>query len=96
MSKLLSPTGRLVCLEFPTHKDLRAGGPPWGLPSQTYVALLSRPGSDIKYDEERKVLPEDQQDPTNEYALMRMIHFKPERTFAAGKDSDRVSIWIRR
>jgi methyl halide transferase len=43
MQSLLTPSGILVCLEFPLYKDLEAEGPPWGLKG-AYWNLLAEGG----------------------------------------------------
>lgn len=44
MAELLAPhRGLLVCLEFPLHKPIETGGPPWGLTSEVYEELLGGP-----------------------------------------------------
>lgn len=95
MSQLLSPTGVLICLEFPTYKNPKAGGPPWALPSSVHVELLKRPGEEIQYDEEGKVVVTER--PESETALVRIAHWKPERTHKVGiidgEVTDRVSVW---
>ena len=92
MSKLLSPTGRLVCIEFPTYKDPADGGPPWALPPEVYEAHLSKPGVEIPYDDKGRVVLDKDGDHT-EGGLVRVAHFQPERTFEVGKGTDWVSVW---
>lgn len=58
MSALLSPSGRLICMEYPLGKDPKTGGPPHGLESKVYEQLFARPGQEIKYDPERRVIEE--------------------------------------
>jgi len=91
-SQLLAPTGRLICLEFPTTKSTTSGGPPWALPAVVYEEILTRPGEEIKYDEDMNVIV---QTPVqeNEKALERLAHWQPERTHEAGIGTDWVSIW---
>lgn len=98
MSKLLSPTGRLVCIEFPTYKDPKDGGPPWALPPEVYEAHLSKPGQEIPYDEDGRPVMERKEDGElvlGEGALERVAHFKPERTFEIGRGTDWISVWRR-
>ena len=92
MSSLLSPTGRLICLEFPTYKPPSAGGPPWALPPVVYEEILTRPGEEIQYDKEGNVVV---QTPVkdNTKALVRTAHWQPERTHEVGKGTDWVGIW---
>jgi len=92
MSSLLSPTGRLICLEFPTYKPPSTGGPPWALPPVVYEEILTRPGEEIQYDKEGNVVV---QMPVkdNAKALVRTAHWQPERTHEVGKGTDWVGIW---
>jgi hypothetical protein len=94
MSNLLAPTGKLVCLEFPTYKEPSTGGPPWALPPDVYEMLLPRPGEEIKYDKEGYVV-KDEREPS-EKALVRIAHWQPDRTHEIGKGTDWVGIWKRR
>lgn len=101
MSSLLTPnTGRLICLEWPLHKDSSTGGPPWGLRTETYVAHLSRPGEDIRYGADGKPLPEEVQQPATDTGLRCLTRLQPRRTHKAGLDSDGkvidyISVWSR-
>ncbi|OCL08883.1 putative thiol methyltransferase [Glonium stellatum] len=92
MSSLLSPTGRLICLEFPTYKPPSTGGPPWALPPIVYEEILTRPGEEIQYDSEGNVVV---QTPArdNAKALVRIAHWQPERTHEVGRGTDWVGIW---
>ncbi|KAK4230237.1 S-adenosyl-L-methionine-dependent methyltransferase [Podospora fimiseda] len=41
MKELLNPKGgRLVCLEWPLRRDVKEGGPPWGVTEQSYKEAL--------------------------------------------------------
>ena len=95
MSKLLSPSGRLVCIEFPTYKDPADGGPPFALPPEVYEAHLSRPGEELPYDEKGRVETSKVRG-VNEKGLEKFVHFQPERTFEIGKGTDWISVWRRR
>ena len=95
MSKLLSPTGRLVCLEFPTYKDPADGGPPFALPPEVYEVHLEKPGQDIPYDEKGKIIL-DRENLVGEGGLERVAHFQPERTFEIGRGTDWISVWKKR
>lgn len=92
MSKLLSPNGRLVCLEFPTYKDPALGGPPWALPPPVYEGHLGRPGQELPYDEKGAIVP-DRENLVVKGGLERVEHFMPERTFEVGKGTDHISVW---
>lgn len=93
MAELLSPRGgHLICLEFPTTKPPSSGGPPWAVPPLVYEELLARPGEDISYDKEDKVVQSSSLKPNSD-RLVRVAHWKPKRTHAAGVGSEWVSIW---
>ena len=96
MAKLLSPEGRLVCIEFPTYKDPAEGGPPWALPPEVYEAHLSKPRKGIPYDDNGKVILDNGAGEVDKEGLIRVAHFKPERTFEVGKGTDWISVWRRR
>lgn len=56
MQQLLArPSGRLICLEFPTGKHPSTGGPPHSAPFWFYQLHLSHPGNDqvITYGEKK-------------------------------------------
>ncbi|KAK6851076.1 thiol methyltransferase [Apiospora arundinis] len=93
---LLSTTGRLVCLEFPSTKKPEEPGPPWAMNPHTYMAHLGHPGEEVATDEHGGVL-EDKVEPPSDNGLIRLLHTKPPRTHAAGyKDGkvvDCISIW---
>ncbi|KAJ4299178.1 hypothetical protein N0V90_004422 [Kalmusia sp. IMI 367209] len=95
MAQLLAPGGSLVCLEFPTHKPARSGGPPYSLPPVVHEELLKRPGEDISYDDDGKVVSTDRQE--SDKALVRVAHWKPARTHEVavinGQITDWVSVW---
>lgn len=95
MTQLLAPQGILVCLEFPTHKPPKSGGPPWSLPSIVYEELFKRPGDELIYDEEGKVTRKDEGD--SDKALDRVAYWQPARTHQVGiikgEVKDRVSVW---
>ncbi|KAI9656552.1 MAG: hypothetical protein M1821_004759 [Bathelium mastoideum] len=93
MSRLLAPSPAvLVCLEFPTYKDPSTGGPPYALPSVVYLQHLSRPGEDIPYDKDGHIIEQPPSD-TNGETLVRIAHWKAERTHQIGAGTDHVSIW---
>lgn len=98
MHQLLASTGVLVCLEFPTHKPPKSGGPPYALPSVVHEELFKRPGEDIAYDEGKKPLASDRE--AVEKTLVRVAHWKPHRTHQVGvikgEVTDRVSLWKHR
>lgn len=96
-NELLTPDGRVVCLEFPTYKPASTGGPPWALPPKIYMAHLPRPGVEVSYGEDGE-LQEDRLPEPSKDALQRITHFQPERTHeigydAEGKVTDWISVW---
>lgn len=92
MSELLSTTGRLICMEYPLGKDPKTGGPPHGLVPEIHEQLLAKPGVEIKYDTDGKVIPEDiANKPDN--ALVRIEHWTPERVFQGQENQVMVSVW---
>jgi len=102
LSQLLSSTGHLICVEFPSMKPETAGGPPWAFPSKIHMAHLSRPGADLAYAYENghQVLVESKLKPAGSDALIRVMYYKPERTHDIGYDeegnvTDHVSVWMR-
>jgi SAM-dependent methyltransferase len=92
MSSLLAPGGSLICLEFPLAKSPLAGGPPHGLSSDLYVQLFKRPGDDVKYGDDGYAISEDRE-LDSEGGLVRVAHWKPERSHLVGKGTDMISIW---
>lgn len=83
-----------MCLEFPTYKPPSTGGPPWALPPKVYAGHLQRPGIELPYDEEKGLL-EDQLEPPTQNGLKQLAHFQPERTHQIGYDSEgKVTDWI--
>lgn len=97
MSQLLAPGGALICLEFPTHRPPKSGGPPWALPSAVYTELFKRPGEEIQYDDEMKVV-ETPEGPQSAAALTRVYYATPKRTHQVGIINgvvkDRISVWM--
>jgi len=99
MAELLAPDGeaRLVILQFPNGKPLTMTGPPWGVNSGMYLALLSRPGEEIQHDEEGNVSGVEEIT-GSEKGLRRLASFTPRRTHRQGvgedgKVMDVVSVW---
>lgn len=93
----MAPTGKLICLEFPTYKPLNSGGPPWALPPSIYEAHLPRPGKEIKYDEEGKIEEASVAKPVKN-GLKRLEHFQPKKShdigYVDGKLTDWVGVWV--
>jgi hypothetical protein len=61
-----------------------------------YTELFKRPGEEIQYDEEMKVV-ETGDERQNAAALTRVYYAKPERTHQVGiingEVKDRISVW---
>jgi methyl halide transferase len=100
MSKLLAPEGRLVCLEFPSGKPLSMPGPPWGLNSGVYLALLARPGEEVSYEQSGEVRGLEAIIPRAD-GLSRLELIKPRRTHRSGMNEDGtvndfISVWRHR
>ena len=98
MSQLLSETGQLVCIEFPSNKDPKLGGPPFSLPPPVYLEHLSHPGEELPYDEITGHVVEGSSSAENVATLKRIAHWQPERTHEIGygpdgKVVDWISIW---
>lgn len=96
-ASLLSPTGRLIALQFPMGKPLSQPGPPWGVNSDMYLALLSRPGEEVPCDADGNVSGAADIKRT-EGGLRRLELIVPtkahEMGFAEdGSVMDRVSVW---
>ena len=89
MEELLTPSGILVCLEFPLYKDLQATGPPWGLKG-VYWNLLVEGGDGIISSpcEESSEAAE-----TGKGPFERLVYHKPQRTYDAGRGTDMLSVW---
>ncbi|KAK3657821.1 hypothetical protein LTR56_002200 [Elasticomyces elasticus] len=92
MSELLSPSGHLICLEFPLGKEPKTGGPPHGLTSQLYEQLLDHPGREVEYNDGGYVVEDRSLDKSAD-ALERVDRWRAERTHEAGQGKDHVSIW---
>jgi len=93
MSNLTTEKGCLVCIEFPSTKDPKLGGPPFALPPEVYVEHLGHPGKEISYDATGHI-KQDHGIPTSQSTLKRKAHFHPERTHQIGEGTDFVSIWM--
>lgn len=98
MSELLSPDGRLVCLEWPLAKPFGLNdGPPWGLTAEAYESHLTHPGVDLEYNPSGLVASS-VPTTTTPGALRQLARIKPSRTHESGHDSsgnviDFISIW---
>ncbi|KAL5116648.1 hypothetical protein ACEQ8H_005397 [Pleosporales sp. CAS-2024a] len=95
MVQLLADDGILICLEFPTHKPAKSGGPPWSLPPTVHQELLKRPGDQVSYHEDGVVMATDRAE--SDKALVRVAHWTPKRTHEVaviqGVVRDCVSVW---
>lgn len=87
MQELLSPSGSLICLEFPLYKDLKATGPPWSLKG-VHWNLLAEGGDGIISTLEEKADPS-----VSKGQFQRVVYVKPERTYKVGQGSDMLSVW---
>lgn len=110
MQQLLSrPDGRLVCLEFPTGRQLKEGGPPYSAAFWFYQLHLTHPGNEevIKYQAKNNSSSTGlQKYRINMKAgnpcgggLTMLARFKPNKTHEAGQSEDGkfgrdwVSVW---
>jgi methyl halide transferase len=95
MADLLSPSGHLVCLEFPLYKDPAIEGPPWGVCGGAYWDTLVRGGTGIV----NRPIPQELQDSQcsgDNGSFIRTLFIKPERSLVAGKGTDMLSVWSRK
>jgi methyl halide transferase len=88
--------GVLICVEWPSTKDPKAGGPPWALPPYVYTAHLPRPGQKLAYSENDVLLEENIGSEAKD-GLRRVAHFHPKKThnagIADGSVTDYVGVW---
>ena len=91
-----------MCLEFPTWKNPGAGGPPYGLRPEFYIAHLGQPGAQIAYKDDGYLVetPDTagKADPVNGNSgkkLERIAHFRAERThdYGVAENVDFISVW---
>ena len=92
MSELLSPSGRLICMEYPLGKSPKLGGPPHGVESELYEQLLAKPGQEVNYNLSGSVC-EDRSGDKTDNALVKTEHWTPERTFEGQEKQLKVSVW---
>ncbi|KAL2262877.1 hypothetical protein VTK26DRAFT_9141 [Humicola hyalothermophila] len=90
MSELLSPSGVLICLEFPLYKGLEHPGPPWGLREGIYWDMLAAGGTGI-FDSEEAAQKATQKSAGG--AFERVAYLRPPRSYEIAKGTDRMSIW---
>ncbi|KAE8158446.1 S-adenosyl-L-methionine-dependent methyltransferase [Aspergillus tamarii] len=86
MADLLAPSGQLVCLEFPLFKDPKMPGPPWGLRG-VHWDLLAEGGDGIVGEDVKR---------EEKGVFERLLYLKPERSYANGKGTDMLSVWIKK
>jgi len=82
----------LICVEFPTYKEPSTGGPPFGVPSNLYVAHLEHPGVEQPYDGDGNLIMNEVKE-TGAAGLRRVAHWLAVRTHEVGAGTDWVSIW---
>lgn len=92
MSKLLAPTGRLICIEYPLGKDPKTGGPPHGLERELYEQLFAKPGEEVRYNDSGHVC-EDRSGDKTASALVKVEDWQPPRIFDDQKGQIMVSVW---
>lgn len=85
MSELLSPSGVLVCLEFPLFKEPHVRGPPWPL-NNVHWNLLAEGGDGVARDGEEKT-------GEGKGRFVREERYKPTRSYEAGRGTDMISVW---
>lgn len=87
MSQLLSPTGKLICLEFPMWKPLTAPGPPWGL-NGVHWNILAEGGTGVVDDAGSLGKPNGEAG-----ACERVVYWKPPMSFEQSRGEDMISVW---
>ena len=87
MKSLLSPTGVLVCLEFPMWKPLKVQGPPWGLNGVHWNLLAD--GGDGMIDESGNLIVTGKEHGSFE----RVVYWKPPESFEQSRGEDMISVW---
>lgn len=90
MADLLSPTGMLVCLEFPLYKSPTLPGPPWGL-NGVYWNLLVEGGTGIVSENGDGV-----SDGQTEGQFLRLLHIKPARSYENGRGTDMLGVYVKK
>lgn len=83
--ELLTPSGVLVCLEFPLYKDLKSVGPPWGVKG-VYWNLLGEGGDGLIQELAGA-------SDTGHGPFERVAYIKPPRSYKAGQGTDMLSVW---
>ncbi|WPH01461.1 Hypothetical protein R9X50_00430700 [Acrodontium crateriforme] len=95
MSELLSPSGQLICLEFPLGKSPSLGGPPHGLTAELYDELFARPGDDVQYGEDGFV-DAGRVKGTSDSSLEKLSRAQAEKPHDEDRKPDFVSVWQHR
>lgn len=93
MRQLLSPSGILVCLEFPLWKSLDVAGPPWGLKGVYWDLLVGgRCGriSDVHLHTAERGEKAEYVQPV---AWDRTLYIKPRESYPQGRGQDMLSVW---
>ena len=57
-----------------------------------YQELFKRPGEEVQYDEEGKLVPQEREESAS--ALVRIAYWKPKRTHAVGVINGEVKDWV--
>ena len=87
-------------MEFPTYKEPSSGGPPWALPPEVYVEHLMRPGEEVEYDGDGRIVVSEEfmgmRGEKLEGGMFRRVkHYQPRETHEIGKGTDWVGVWER-
>ena len=85
MGELLSPSGTLVCLEFPLFKEPGEPGPPWPLRG-VHWNLLAEGGDGLDCDGTEGA-------DDGKGSFVREGRYKPSRSYKQGRDTDMISVW---
>lgn len=85
MSELLSPSGVLVCLEFPLFKEPGEPGPPWPLRG-VYWDLLAKGGDGLVSGEAKETEP-------GKGLFVLEERYKPSQSYTQGRGTDMLSVW---
>ncbi|KAF3042088.1 hypothetical protein E8E12_001046 [Didymella heteroderae] len=87
VSHLLSPTGMLICLEFPMWKPLMAESPPYDL-NEVHCYILAEGGTGV-IDDAGSLSAAD----GDLGAFERMAYWKPPISFEQGRGEEMISVW---
>ena len=89
IADLLSPTGMLVCLEFPMYKDRKIPGPPWGL-NGVHWNLLAEGGDGLLDESDGESQGQERGQ------FRRILYEKPARSYESGRGTDMLSVYVRK